>query len=109
MTDFRECKWCGVRLILAVTAEGGKLPPANYGADPAGPLAIEHTPAGAWIGRFLTDGEQPAGAEQLHGVHECDGTRHHHRQRRHEARKAGGQPPRRPQPGGQTALFGGGG
>jgi hypothetical protein len=75
------CEHCGVRLILAKGAAGfrkppPRIPPLNALPDPLGTVAAQHLVSGAWQGRFLAKGEEPAVPERRYSVHECDGTRH---------------------------------
>ena len=72
-SDLRTCRYCGTRIIFPVTAGGKKMPPVNYGEDPVGTVAILHTAAGAYTGRFLASLEVPNTLEKRHALHWCDG------------------------------------
>ena len=71
ITDYAACGYCGTRLIYPMTVTGGKLPAVNFGPDPAGTMAIQHTATGTWLGRFLARDEQPIIPEKRFGLHKC--------------------------------------
>jgi hypothetical protein len=73
-TDYTDCPTCHVRVIWPVTKAGVKLPPANYGPDPAGRMAIQHTATGAWLARFLAIDEGPIFPEKRYSAHHCERT-----------------------------------
>ena len=70
---YQECKYCHIRIIFPRNAEGKKLPPVNYGPDPQGTVAVQHTVAGGWLGRFLASLEYPNAPEKRHALHWCAG------------------------------------
>ena len=57
ITDYAECHTCHTRLIWALDAHGTRLPPVNWGPDPAGTVAIQHTAALEWLGRVIEQGQ----------------------------------------------------
>ena len=59
ITDYAECHACHTRLVWPVDAHGKRLPPVNWGPDPAGTVAVQHTATGAWLGRILGQGDTP--------------------------------------------------
>ena len=56
ITDYAECGTCHTRLVWPVDAHGVKLPPVNWGPDPAGTVAVQHTATGTWLGRVIEQG-----------------------------------------------------
>lgn len=97
-TDHRTCKYCGTRLIFARTPDGKKLPAVEYGEDPLGTVAVQHTATGAWIGRFLAKDEQPIVPEKRHAVHHCDGLERRRQRRRGRGRHHPATRPKLPAP-----------
>ena len=56
ITDYAACGTCHTRIIWPVTARQEKLPPVNFGPDPAGTVAVQHTANGTWLGRIIEQG-----------------------------------------------------
>lgn len=95
-TDRTTCKYCGTRIIFPRTAEDKKMPPVNYGEDPIGTVAVQHTNTGAWVGRWLAKDQHPNVPEKRHALHWCDGLERQRRRRRGKTlTRSGGRPPRR--------------
>ena len=59
ITDYAECHACHTRVVWAVTSDGKRLPPVNWGPDETGTVAIQHTAGGAWLGRVIGQGDTP--------------------------------------------------
>ena len=71
VTDYHQCPACHTRIVWPVDTTGRKLPPANWGPDPAGTLAIQHTATGTWLGRVLASDERPVFPEKRFSRHQC--------------------------------------
>lgn len=70
-TDYAECGTCHVRIIYPMTATGGKLPPVNFGPDPGGEMAVQHSANGDWLGRWPKRGEVVVFPEKRFRRHQC--------------------------------------
>ena len=57
ITDYAQCGTCHTRLVWPVDAHGVKLAPVNWGPDPAGTVAVQHTATGTWLGRVIEQGQ----------------------------------------------------
>jgi hypothetical protein len=70
-TDYTECGTCHARVIWPVDEHGTKQPPADYGEDLAGPMAIQHLPNGTWLARWAGVAEVVRFPEKRHRRHVC--------------------------------------
>ena len=56
-TDYHQCHACHARIIWPVDGKGTSLAPVNFGPDPTGCVAIQHTATGTWLGRVIEQGD----------------------------------------------------
>jgi len=68
MSAYRECRTCGDRIIIALTARS-KVQILNYEPDPAGNTAAQHTAAGGWRARYSAPGEALSFPEKRYMPH----------------------------------------
>ena len=81
-SDHTVCEYCETRLLYPRLATGKAMPPVDYGPDPIGTIAVKHTAAGAYVGRYLAKNEQPIPPETRHALHHCEGSERRHTHRR---------------------------
>lgn len=56
-TEYHQCPACHTRIIWPVDRKGNRMAPVNWGPDPTGCIAVQHTATGTWLGRVVGQGD----------------------------------------------------